>query len=294
MRHEPEVLGRSPALTALLFLALALWATPARAQDTAAVHWQRHEGPTEAPLTVFHSTQSANLPTAATRDKGELIFEISHRFEPPFSQGQSALWGLDGPIWNRLGLSYALTDRVLLGVRRTNLQDNLDVRAKVRFLEGGRDVIPFQVAAVGGVAWNTQVPQDAGYQNNEMQAYAQLVANASLGPKVAVGVVPTFLHNPRIADANVSNEFVLGMNGQLWLNHDLSLLAEWVAAPARQGLEYDPVTFGFQIETGGHFFKLLATNSVRPNPTQFLAGTPNPLSLHELRFGFNVTRLLSF
>lgn len=280
--------------TLVTFLAILPCARPAAAQDTTGVHWQRHGGPTAAPITVFHSTRSANLPTAATLGKGEWLFEISHRFEPPFSSGHSSLWGLDGPIWNRLGLSYAPTDRILVGIQRTNLNDNVDLNARIRFLEGGRDRVPFQVAASGGIAWNTQTPDLPGYDHNEMQAYAQLVANALVGGNLAVGVVPTWLYNPRLADTTADNELVLGVNGEWFLGKHLSLLGEWVASPALQDLTHDPLTFGLQIETGGHFFKLLATNSVRPNPAQQLAGTPYAFTPHQWRFGFNVTRLFIF
>ena len=55
---------------------------------------------------IFHSVQSANLPTAETLAEDTWLFEISHRFLPPVSDGASALWGLDGggehSIWTHL------------------------------------------------------------------------------------------------------------------------------------------------------------------------------------------------
>ena len=68
---------------------------------------------------VFRSTQSANLPTAAMLNRGNWLFEISHRFDAPISGGAETLWGVDGPVWNRLGLTYAPADRLMLGVLRT-------------------------------------------------------------------------------------------------------------------------------------------------------------------------------
>ena len=61
---------------------------------------------------VFHSTQSANLPTTETLRGGNWLFEISHRFSPRISEGVGALWGLDGPVYNRLGLSFAPALRI--------------------------------------------------------------------------------------------------------------------------------------------------------------------------------------
>ena len=53
-------------------------------------------------------------------------------------------------------------------------------------------------------------------------------------------------------------------------------------------------SFGIEMETGSHFFKLVLTNTTRMNLTQFLGGTPHPLDPDAWRVGFNVTRLPVF
>lgn len=243
---------------------------------------------------VFHSHQVANLPTAETLPSGAWLFEISHRFDRAISEGAEAFWGLDGPVLNRLGLTYAPTGSLMLQLQRSNLQDNVDLNAKLSVFEGGSETLPVEVAVLGGVAWNTEVAEVEGAEDNEAQAYAQLVVNAMLGGRVAVGVVPTYLRNPRIRDVETENAFVLGVNGQAYLADWASVLAEWIVSEERAGLENDAVTFGVELETRGHFFKLLVTNQARMNPSQHLAGSPTPFEPDEWRFGFNITRLLPF
>lgn len=272
---------------------LALWPALSAAQDRP-TRWERRAEATVPPVTVFHATQSANLATAETLRRGEWLFEISHRFLPAVSDGAEALWGLDGPVFNRLGLAYAVSDRVMVGVLRTNLADNLEVNAKARVVEGGRESMPFMVALNGGVAWNTGLPTVDGLKDNESQAYAQVVVNVLVGERLALGVVPTFLRNPRVDDVEAANAFVLGLAGQFYLSPMVSLLGEWVVAEERPGLEHDAGTFGIEMETGGHFFKLILTNSARMNPTQLLGGTPFAFTPDEWRLGFNITRLLAF
>ena len=92
--------------------------------------------PWQAQAQVFHSVQSANLPTAETLAEGTWLFEISHRFLPPVSDGASALWGLDGGAAIRLGLTYAVSDRAMLGVLRSNYEDNLEFNAKLVLTKG--------------------------------------------------------------------------------------------------------------------------------------------------------------
>jgi len=99
--------------------------------------------PWQAQAQVFHSVQSANLPTAETLAEGTWLFEISHRFLPPVSDGASALWGLDGGGIIRFGLNYSLSDDIMLGLLRTNLDDNLEFNAKFGAYEGGSEALPW-------------------------------------------------------------------------------------------------------------------------------------------------------
>jgi len=230
------------------------------------------------PVSVFHSTQSANLPTAETLERGSWLFEISHRFQPPVSGGADALWGLDGPVVNRLALAYGITDRAMVGLVRSNLSDNLEAGAKLRLAEGGRDRTPFMLAVAGGVAWNTELPDLDGLEDNETQAYAQLILDVGPAPRLALGLVPTVVRNPRVADAGAATSLALGLHGQWYVADGTSLFAEWLVARGREDLEHDAGTLGVELETGGHFFKLVATNSTRMSPTQFLGGRPTPSS----------------
>lgn len=203
------------------------------------------------------------------------------------------MWGLDGPVYNRLGLTFAAHDRLMFAVSRSNLQDNLELNAKGRLFAVASETMPVEVGAMAGVAWNTQPP--IGVTDKESQAYVQLIANVLLFDRLAVGVVPTLLRNPRIRDTEAENAFVLGLEGQYYFNGTWSFLGEWAISEERPGLENDSGTFGVEIRTRGHFFKLLVTNQPRPNPTMFLGGTPYEFTDTESwRVGFNITRLLPF
>lgn len=263
-------------LAASVALSVLLSAAPATAQQ------------------IFHSTQSANLQTTETLRSGNWLFEISHRFVPPFSDGFDALWGLDGPVFNRFGLSHSPADGILVGIQRTNLEDNLEFNVKAVVVEHRTEGFAVEVGVMTGIAWNTDVFEFGGAEDNESQFYGQLIVDAGFGEKFAVGIVPTYLRNPRLLDFDPANAFSLGVHGQAYLTDAMSVLAEWIFSESRQGLENDGGTFGIELQTRGHFFKLLATNQTMMNPTQFLAGTGTPFDLDNLSFGFNITRLLPF
>ena len=179
----------------------------------------------------------------------------------------------------------------MLGVLRTNFRDNVELNVKARVFERDSETVPLMAGVSGGIAWNTNAP--AGADENESQAYVQLLLNARLGNRVAIGVVPTFLRNPRVQDIEPDNAFVLGVQEQLYMSDQTSLLGEWGLSEGREDLAYDGVAFGLELEVGGHFFKILLTNQAQMNPTQFLGGTPFKFEADEWRIGFNITRLLT-
>jgi hypothetical protein len=156
------------------------------------------------------------------------------------------------------------------------------------------EAFPIEVSAQGGVAWNTEVQVQEGATDNEMQAYVQVLANALVGGRLAVGVVPTFLRNPRLRDLEAESAFVLGLQGQLSTDGAFSFFGEWIVSEERAQQENDTGSFGVEIRTRGHFFKILVTNNSLVNATQVLGGAFAPVSTNNLRFGFNLTRLLPF
>jgi hypothetical protein len=243
---------------------------------------------------IFRSVQSANLPTAEILPRGSWLFEVSHRSVTPFSDGADALWGLDGPMVNRLGLSYSARDRLVLGVVRTNFFDNIELNAKAGLWSGGSETLPIKVAAMGGISWNPDVTVTATVEDNEMQAHAELIFNALIAERFGIGVVPTFVHNPRLGDADSDQKLYVGVNGQLYVTPSMSVLAEWVAGDGNLETPNDPITFGLEFNTGGHVFKLVSTNQSRMNPAQLFPGAVAEFEPDEWRFGFNITRLLPF
>lgn len=267
--------------------------SPGMAQDEPR-QWERRIEPTQPPLTLFHATQVVNLPTAETLAKGEWQFEIAHRFYPAVSDGADALWGLDGPVNMRLGLGFAPSDRVLVTLARSNFMDNLDLQVKVGGLEMAVGPVPLKVALQAGAAWSTDVPDRDAADDGNFQYYGQVVLNTRVADRLALGVVPSYLYNVLLDPVDPIQDLYWGFYGQLYLTRVLSLMGEVNLGENRGDLEHDTGAFGIELETGGHFFKIFLSNSVRLNPSQFLAGTDFPFEPGEWRLGFAITRLLRF
>ena len=276
--------------TGAVALAIALLPTAAVAQD--GPQWQRGSGPTQPPVTVFPATQSVNLPTAQTIGAGEWMFEIAHRFQGTIDGGWDTFWGMDGGARMRIALHWAPVSNLMVGVSRSNLDDNLDLGAKARvFARGGG--VPVVVGIGGGIAWNTQVP-GAPDGAETTQLHAEAMIDLGLTDRIAVGIVPGVLTNPNVRSEADDAAIFLGTHGRFEVNDRFSLIGEWVFAAERTPFVHDAGSFGIELETGGHFFKIVAGNSTRLNPGQAYAGSTATFGTRELRLGFNITRLIRF
>lgn len=285
------------ALSALVWSAAT---GPALAQPS----WHRAAPVESHPLELFHATMLASFPTVESLAAGDWRYEISHRFGPPVSDGFDANYGLDGPVVMRTSVSYGATDRTMVTLGRSNLQDNWDLQVKRRLWERDHEVLPSAVSLRVGVALNTEMPAilDRGrLDGDNFQYYAQLVYNTVIGERLGLGLVPSYLYNSMIWAVDTQYTLTLGMYGQYWLNGAWSLWGEYnpalrgyqgVIAPGESGRSHDPVAVGAALETGGHVFYLFVTNSARLNPAQYLVGADRKATPDNLRLGFAITRYL--
>lgn len=272
------------SLILIIFLMLSF--TLISAQGT---KWKRRVPENKLKTQLFHSTQSINLPTAETLQKGDFQFEISHRFIPTIKSGSKDLWGFDGPANIRLALGYAITDNTLLNLGRSNLDNNFDLTLKQWLFQFDSETFPITAAAIVGGAYNSDIPN---VDDNLFQFFGQLAINTMFAKTIGIGVVPSYLYNSHIQCEDIQYSFTLGTNIQYYLSDMYSIIVEWNPTVIGWRKDFNPVALGFEIETGGHFFKIILTNSSDLNTTQFLSGADKSFNSGEWRFGFNITRVL--
>ena len=279
------------AMTMALVMIGALAVTAAAQEGTT---WQRSSDTTRLDLQLFRSMQAFNLPTAETLQKHNLQFEVSHRFFPPVHEGHS-LYGLDGPANIRLGLSFAFTNKYLVMAAVSNANNNNDYSFKYKLPTIHSGKFPIVAALQGGLGWNTTIYGRTKADSKNFQYYGQLVVNTMIGKKLGFGVVPSILYNSIATDDSKSEHAtVIGGYAEYYVNSLLGVLAE--CTPVVDGIHrrYQSGAFGIELNTGGHFFKILLTNSTWLNPTQYLAGSDYKFRSKDWRLGFAITRLFSF
>lgn len=278
-----------------VLLIFGLFLTELSAQEPT-IQWKRNESKVESKLQLFHSIHAVNLPTAETLQRGELEYEISHRFIPTID-AKNSYFGIDGPAHIRTALAYAITNQLLVTAGRSNYNDNYDFRLKYQFLRLDHETMPLLLAARTGFAWNTEVYDINGKLRDKtdpknFQYYGQLIFNTMFFKRLGIGLVPSYLYNSHIWCENSEYSFTVGSYLQYYFSAMWSVFLETNTTVSGWRKDYNPVAIGIEIETGGHFFKIFLGNSQALNPTQYLAGADLKIEDGDWRLGFNITRIL--
>jgi hypothetical protein len=280
----------------IILLSFYLFAISVNAQE---ISWKRQKEEVKAPLTLFHSVQAVNLPTAEMLSRNEFQYEISHRFIKTVDANK-AYFGIDGPAYIRMALGYAITDHLTMTLGRSNKEDNYDFRAKYQVLRHHSQTLPLLGALRIGAAWNTEVYEPVTNKlrdimdSKNFQFYAQAILNTMFAKKLGVGIVPSYLYNSHIYCEDTEYSFTLGGYIQYYLLDMFSVYAEYNPTVTGWRKGHNPIAIGIEIETGGHFFKIFLGNSYSLNPSQYLTGADLDIEKGDWRLGFNITRILVF
>ena len=244
---------------------------------------------------TFKAEYIINTQTVESPANGNLNFVIQHRFGQ-LNSGSYNFFGLDNATL-RLGLDYGITDDLDVGIGRSSYLKTFDGYLKYKLLkqtEGPQ--MPLSVSVLGTVTDYTQDEPTETYLDMRLRtAYSvQLLLARKFSRWLSLQLSPTWLHYnlvPTVADKN--DVFALGLGGRMKITKRMSIDAEYDIGPTGQVVStsvHNSLSLGWDIETGGHVFQLVFSNSQSMLPTQYLAQTTGTWGKGDIYFGFNISR----
>jgi hypothetical protein len=277
-------------------------AMPALAQDSTLLRqledsmqekWQQ-----DLSAGTFKATQIINTPTVEAPGKNGLQFLIMHRFGR-LNEGAYALFGLDNATI-RFGLDYGLTDRVSIGVGRSSLDKTYDASVKWKALQQTEGKMPITASLYGLIAYTSLRYSDKPYVTSKYRTsyVSQLLLARKFNSRLSLQLTPAWIHFNLVPTPQDKNDlFALGIGGRMKITKRISINGEYNYLPTDQVKSteiHHSVSFGFDIETGGHVFQLVFTNSGGMTAPYYLAKTPGSWGDGDIFFGFNISRAFSF
>lgn len=247
---------------------------------------------------TFKGTYILNTASVENVGKGVLQVMIMHRFGR-ISDGAYELFGLDNATI-RLGLDYGITDRFMVTVGRSSFQKAFDASLKYRILRQATNKgQPVSLSLNTGITYTNLRYPDKPYMNGKYRTdyFTQLLLARKFSTKFSLQLTPSWIHYNLVPEAiDKNNVFVLGGGGRIKLTKRLSINAEYNYLFNNQVVTnkvYNSLSAGLDIETGGHVFQFVFSNSRGLIPTVFLPQTTDSWGDGGIYFGFNISRVFS-
>jgi opacity protein-like surface antigen len=247
---------------------------------------------------TFKATHIVNMQTVEAPAAGSLTFVIQHRFGQ-LNSGIYNFFGLDNATL-RLGLDYGITDRLAVGIGRSSYQKTYDGYLKYKLLRqtDGSLKMPVTVSILGTFNYYTleyPVAEKPDLTTSDRISYsAQLLIARKFSRNLSIQFTPTFLHYNLVpTDADKNNVFALSAGGRMKITKRMSINVEYNYLLPNQVVStpvHNSFSLGWDIETGGHVFQLVFTNSQSVLETQYITQTTGNWGNGGIYFGFNISR----
>jgi len=251
---------------------------------------------------TFKSTRIMNGHSIERMPPGQLDFRISHRFGR-INSGAYEFFGLDQANI-RLGLETGIFNWLMVGIGRGTYEKTFDGFAKFTVLRQstGAKVMPVSVSFFSSIAVNSLKwadPERTNYFSSRLSYVSQILIARKFSQSFSFQITPSYVHRNLVeTELDPNDLWAIGAGGRLKLSKRISFNAEYyyvANATTYLGQEvYNPLSVGFDIETGGHVFQLIFTNSVAMIEKGFIGETTGSWGKGDIHFGFNLSRVFSF
>ncbi|QDW22597.1 DUF5777 family beta-barrel protein [Flavobacterium sp. KBS0721] len=241
---------------------------------------------------TFKALQVVTLQTTKMAAKKEFYFVVSHRFGT-VKDGFDSFFGLDNAT-TKLGGIYGVTDWLSVSLSRHTLNKMYETGLKYRMARQSAnfpvDIVGYSVADINTFLEKDQYP---GLEFKHRTTYVQqLLVSRKINERLSLELVPSFIHknlyNPTIEN---DNQFSFGGGGRYKITKRLSVNLEYMHNFDTPGFYENPLSVGLDIETGGHVFQLIFTNSQSMSESGYLTNASGNWGKGDFFFGFNLYRV---
>ena len=251
------------------------------------------EEPTYASA-VFKGLKVINFESTKLVAKKGFNFIVSHRFGT-VKNGFQNLFGLDEAV-THLNFVYGLSDNINISASRSSNQKIYEVATKFRLVNQQAGKIPLTVVGYTSVLANTSLDTNNLPKlefKHRLSYVAQLLVSRKMNNNLSLILSPTFFHDNYLTDDFQENsQYGVGFGGRYKLGKRWSLNTEYGVHLNRSenSLYKNPFSIGVDLETGGHVFQLLFTNSQSMNTNGVFGTSTGEWGESDVYFGFNLAR----
>ena len=244
---------------------------------------------------LFKGTKVVNGQSVELPSKGVLQFTIQHRFGT-LNSGFYNLYGLDNSQV-RLGFDYGIKDYLSVGIGRSSAIKKIDMNSKFRIKRQIKEGFPFTIVMNSAIyikQWQSADAQlEAFLLTNQLSFTNQLLVARKINRDLTIQFSPTMVHYNLVEKTEETyDKYSVGVGGRYKITKRLSLNSEYFYQLTDKK-NNNALSFGFDIETGGHVFQLHLSNSSAMIAPEFITKTNGNWLDGDIYFGFNISRVFT-
>ncbi len=249
----------------------------------------------ESVVAAFKSLKIVNLESTKLAAKGDLYLVIAHRFGY-IDNGFDDFFGLD--VANtRIQFVYGLTNGITIHASRSGFQKTYEVATKYRLAGQKKQGFPFEIVGFNSLSINTELEKTTlpKLEFTDRLAYVnQILISRKFNDNLSLEIAPTHFHQNYVSNNSQDNsQFALGLGGRYKFSKRWSFNMDYAAhlnRASNSGFK-NPLSIGFDLETGGHVFQMHFTNSQAMHESGYLGNTTGSWNEGQIAFGFNLIRV---
>jgi len=249
----------------------------------------------ESEVAAFKSLKIVNLESTKLASKGDLYLVIAHRFGY-LDKGFEDFFGLDEAN-TRIQFVYGLTNGVTIHASRSGFQKTYEFATKYRLFGQKKQGFPLEIVGFNSVAINTELENTVlpKLEFSDRLAYVnQILISRKFNDNLSLEIAPTHFHQNYVANnSQYNSQFALGFGGRYKFTKRWSFNMDYAAHlnRASNSVFKNPLSIGFDLETGGHVFQMHFTNSQAMHESGYLGNTSGSWTDGKIAFGFNLIRV---
>ena len=254
---------------------------------------------TEYATGIFETTRLVNAQSIQQLSGGVLDVKISHRFGT-LNQGIYEMFGLDNAT-TRIGADYGINNWLMIGAGRSSYEKQYDGFAKIRLWRQskGEKTMPVSISGFAGIYYNTLKWSDPFRENHTSSRFNyvfQILTARKFSEGFSLQLTPTLVHYNLVPNESDKNDMLsVGIGARQKLTKRISINVEYYYQIPGYKFEesVNPLSIGFDIQTGGHVFQLMFTNAIGMAENQYITRTTDKWSDGGIHFGFNIARVFT-
>lgn len=244
---------------------------------------------------TFSTSRIGLTQSVMTTPKDEFHIVVQHRFNE-ISSDINNFFGLDYAS-TRLGFDYGILNWLSTGIGRSMSVKTYDLALKAVMLKQNESGFPLSLS------WYVSFLENTSQNSN-------LTGHDSFGSRLSFVNQLFIARNQGILSFQVSllwlhsnyefridgplDLFAVDIDGRIRLSEKIGLIAEYIPLLTNEDFaKTNPFTIGLDINTGGHQFQLIFSNSQGTNEREITTNTVGSWSKCHIYFGFNLTRVFN-